>query len=240
MDPNSLFSEVNQPSVERWANFKFVALLSLTGLLSGLVTSALRYPSGLHGGYALGGVFGAFMGIALALSEMSWGVWKAVLLPVPTAIAYYISIMVAGVVEIYFPWKIWSTGELTPPEPVALFAGGFVGGFLVLGVVSMLIQSIPVHPRVGIETVVIKALAWSLMGGILGVIGWMLGPSLGMIIWSGIHGFGLTAPTETFQNALSETSHQFSLFVVWQTGMALVLSIMLLPLKTKSREGNSN
>ena len=227
-------------AVERWAGYKFVVLLSSAGLFSGVVTSALRYPSGLLGGYVLGGVFGAFMGIALALSGMLQGIWKAVLLPIPTAFAYYLSIMVAGVVEIYFPWKIWSTGELTPPDPVALFAGGFVGGFLVLGVVSLLIHSILVHPRVGIETVVVKALAWSLVGGILGVIGWALGPSLGMTIWSGIHGLGLTAPTETFQNALGEPSNQFSLFVIWQTGMAFVLAIMLLPHRSKSLEAASN
>jgi hypothetical protein len=228
-------------AVERWAKYKFVATLSSAGLVSGLVTSTLGYHSGLFGEYVLGGVFGAFMGIALAVTGMLQGVWKAVLLPVPTAFAYYLSIMAAGVVEIYFPWKIWSTGEVTPPDPIALFAGGFVGGFLVLGVVSILIHSILVHPKVGIETVVVKAFAWSLVGGILGVIGWAFGPSLGMAIWSGIHDLGLTAPDETFQNALlGQTSHGFSLFVVWQTGMALVLAIMLWPYRVESHKGRSS
>jgi hypothetical protein len=78
------------------------------------------------------------------------------------------------------------------------------------------------------------------VGGILGVIGWALGPSLGMAIWYGAHGLGLTAPDETSRNSLGQHSDVFALNVVWQTGMALVLAIMLWPYRAKSREVVSN
>jgi hypothetical protein len=213
----------------------FVPFLSLAGLLSGLVTAGLVYPTGKLGWNVLGAPFGAVMAVALAMCGVLRGLWKAILLPVATAAAFYLSFMKAGIVEIKFPWQIWSTGELTPPEPVALFVGGFVGGFLVLGIILILI-----HAEVGIRTLALKMAIGSLVGGILGVIGWSLGPSLGMVIWSGVRDVGLTAPTESFQNALGESSHRDSLFVVWQTGMALLLAIMLKPYKVKSRGGSSS
>src|ERR1700726_4036569 len=83
----SRFGEENYVAVELWARYKFVAFLSLGGLLSAIVTAGLRYSFGLLGVYVLGGVFGADMGIALALSGKLQGIWKAALLPVPAAIA---------------------------------------------------------------------------------------------------------------------------------------------------------
>jgi hypothetical protein len=222
-------------------NYKFMAIMCSAGLPSGLLTATLLYPAAKMGPYVLGGVFGAMMGLALAIGKMLPGVWKAALLPVPMAAAYFISVHAAGLAELGLGLGNFSTDQSAIVSPVALFAGGVVGGFIVLGFVSILVHSILVHPTVGIRTLAVKSLAWSLMGGTLGVIGWRLGPSLGMAIWSGVHSLGLTAPDETFQNALyGETSHQFSLFVVWQTGMALVMAIMLLPYRAKCREGASN
>ena len=212
--------------IERGGGYQLVLPLSLTGFLSGMITSGLVYPTGKLGGYFLGCVFGASLAAPLLAYGMLRGPWKAICLPVMAAAAYYFSIVVAAVVELNLPWQNWSMGQDSRNSPVALFAGGFAGGFLVLGGIAFLVYS-----KVGIRTLATKSLAWSVVGGVLGVIGWMLGPSLGMFIWSGVHALGLTAPTETFQNALyGETSHQYSLFVVWQTGMALVLAIMLHPL----------
>jgi hypothetical protein len=63
---------------------------------------------------------------------------------------------------------------------------------------------------------------------------------LGIAIWYGAHGLGLTAPDETSRNSLGQHSDVFALNVVWQTGMALVLAIMLWPYRAKSREVVSN
>lgn len=229
---------------ERWGKYKFLVILSSAGLLSGLVIDALSYPAGKHlgllgfVGFGVYGLFGAILGVALAGDGMLQGAWKAILLIVPVAAAYYLSFAAAGVAEYYLAIAEFPGTQSPSPDvsPVSLFAGGVVGGFAVLAVFSMLVH----YPGVSIGTLAMKSLKWSLVGGILGVIGWALGPSLGMAIWYGVHGIGLTAPTETARNALGETSDVFALNVVWQTGMALVLAIMLLPLKAKSREGNSN
>jgi hypothetical protein len=221
-------------TVERWANYKFVAVLSSAGFLSGLITAAVVFPSGKDGVFIWGGVFGVSMAIALAVCGVLPGLWKAFLFPVAAAVAFFLSWFAAGLVDYGLSAEHFSMSTTTF-YLIGMFAGGIVGGFTVLGMISIL-----VHPKLGIRTLAVKAVTGSLVGGILGVIGWLLGPSLGMAIWSGVHGLGLTAPTETFQSALTETCHLYSLFVVWQTGMALVLAIMLGPYNARTRDVSSN
>jgi hypothetical protein len=231
---------------ERWAKYKFLTILSSAGLLSGLVIDGLvespvgRYLGHLSlVGFAVYGLFGAILGVALAANGMLGlgGIWKAFLLPVPVAVAYFISYVVAIAVELGLAH--WGNSSMAATvSPVSLFAGGVAGGFVVLGFISILVHSILVNPGIGFRTPVVKSIAWSPVGGILSVIGWALGPSLGMAIWYGVHGLGLTDPTETARNALGQPSHVFALSVVWQTGIALVLAIMLWPYK--AHEGSSN
>jgi hypothetical protein len=52
-------------------------------------------------------------------------------------------------------------------------------------------------------------------------------PFVGMAVWFVVHALGLTIPTETSQNAHGETSHMYSLWVVWQTGMGGLLGLLL-------------
>jgi hypothetical protein len=235
-----LISWGDKVAVEKWAKFKFLATLSSAGLLSGLFFDGLVYPAEKYLGqlgYVVYGLFGAILGVTLAGNGMLGlrGIWKAFLLPVPVAVAYFFSYMVAFAVELGLShWG--NSSEATTVSPVSLFAGGVAGGFVILAFVSILVHSILVNPGGGYRTPMVKSLTWSLVGGVLGVIGWALGPSLGMAIWYAVHGLGLTAPDETFQNALGERSHEFSLFVVWQTGMALLLAIMLRPDRAKSRD----
>lgn len=113
-----------------------------------------------------------------------------------------------------------------PPEPLVYSAGLFVGGFVGAFVMLMALFHVMVpHAKHGRR--VATAAYWSLAGGALAVIGWKLGPSLGMGLWSGLHARGLTPPTETALNAAGRPSHELSLYLVWQTGMALVLGLAL-------------
>ncbi len=66
-----------------------------------------------------------------------------------------------------------------------------------------------------------------MLGGVLGIIGWELGPTFGMALWSAADTLHVTAPTETALNAVGETSHRYSLFMIWQVGMAFVLVVVL-------------
>jgi hypothetical protein len=213
-------------AIQRGGGSSLAMVLLLAGLLSGLTTAGLAYPCRQVGVYGIGSVFGAIMGIALAKTKMLQGSWKAVLLIVPAAAAYCLSFATTGVAEFCLALAKFPGTQSPAPtvSSVALFAGGMVGGFIVLAVFSMLVH----YPDVAIETLAVKSLSWSPLGGFLGVIGWELGPLLGMVVWSGVHSVGLTDPTETYQNALlSDKCHLFSLWVIWQTGMALVLAIML-------------
>jgi hypothetical protein len=220
----SLSDEEKQVAVEWRARFKFVALLSLYGLLSGLITAALVFPFGRNGSGVLGGVFGAIMAVVLVGCGMLRALWKIILLPSVTAATFYFSFMLGGPLGVGLSMRS-TMSEAPTITPLAMFPGGVIGGFIVLAAITILVR-----PNVGFGTLAVKTVIGSLVGGILGVIGWSLGPSLGMEIWSGVHYLGLTAPAETFWVARdSDTIHAYSLFVVWQTGMALVLAITLLP-----------
>jgi hypothetical protein len=79
----------------------------------------------------------------------------------------------------------------------ALFSGGLTGAFVVLSAMSLLSRS-----DITLLRRVLKALFWSPVGGVLSVVGWMLGPSLGMLVWSLIHHLGFTNPIETLRGVL--------------------------------------
>jgi hypothetical protein len=99
----------------------------------------------------------------------------------------------------------------------------FAGGFLVLGGVFLL-----VYPKGISGTVGYKVLFCSVLCGILGIVGWDLGPYFGIYFWPVLRDLGLTPTDETFQNALyGDGSHYFSLYVIWQTGTAAALGFVL-------------
>ena len=71
--------------------------------------------------------------------------------------------------------------------------------------------------------------------GILGIVGWDLGPYFGIYFWPVLRDLGLTPTDETFQNALyGDGSHYFSLYVIWQTGTAADLGFVLQSRKSLS------
>lgn len=96
-----------------------------------------------------------------------------------------------------------------------------LGAFLVLGAVSLL------KSEIGWRRRAFNCLCWAPVGGVLGIVGWALGPTLGMALWSVAHTMGFTPPDETFQNARGDTSHMYSLWVVWQTGVGFLLGLVL-------------
>jgi MFS family permease len=229
--PLSLLGERTE-SVERKGGPGLVALLSVAGLVAGLLTAALLYPAGrlstMHtrlAWYILGGPFGAALALSLAACRVFRGLagfWKAVLLVALSIGAYFVSFWVTAGVEL-LRYRKASMGVAVSYSYFSLFAGGLVGGLLVLGGVFLLI-----HPKQRFRSLAFKVFFSSVLCGVLAVVGWRLGPSLGMYIWSALHDLGETPPTETFQNALyGERSRQLSLYVVWQTGTAFLLGLIL-------------
>jgi len=204
-------------------DWRSAVLISAAGFISGLVTAALTYPSGNAGIKVLGSVFGIFIAVALLWCRVLRDPWRAILLPVATALALYLALFTAAFVEVILPSERFDMGNSPFPSPVALFAGGLVGAFLVMIAVSLLVpRGVPINP------IALGVVCSSVCGGVLGVIGWALGPTLGIAVWSGLHSLGLTAPDETILNARGETSHMLSLFIVWQSGLAVIIALVLI------------
>ena len=213
-----------------------MALLPLAGLIAGLVTAGLDYPVGrlcvkhpLFGWLILGGPFGAAVAVSLVTCRVLRGFsgfWKAILLVALSSGTYFVSLWLAAGVEFAVTYgKPLDMGQTPSNSPVSMFAGGFVGGLLVLGGAFLL-----AYPRSGFVTgtTTLKVLFASVLCGILGIVGWTLGPYLGIHVWSIMHTLSLTPSTETFQNALhGDISRQYSLFVVWQTCTAFLLGLIL-------------
>lgn len=195
-------------------------MLPLAGLFSS-AASIVSYSVGPYSWFLPGFLFGLFICGSLAAYNLLVTIRRALGLTVVTTIAYPLSILLAGGIQLVLPWWHWSMSDRSDISTVTLFAAGFVGAFIVIGVTLWLI------PLIEKESLLIKTLSWSLLGGALAVIGWKLGPSLGMRLWHMAHALRLTAPDETAMNARGDTSHQFSLWLVWQTGMAVVLGIMM-------------
>lgn len=219
---------------ERTCDFGFVVLMSIGGLASGLLTAALS-GGRFDNPYGLGIPFGVIVAFCLAVTGIARGISTLGCLIALTICSFPISVFFAEGLEI---GALTHTETGTPEilQPIALFAGGMAGGFLVLGGALFLAR-----PRTGLRAIVWKALRWSVLGGALAPIAWALGPSLGMWVWSGLHVAGLTSPHNTFSEAMYGESgvgapnRLFALFVVWQTGMAFAMGINLRPSHAKPK-----
>lgn len=88
--------------------------------------------------------------------------------------------------------------------------GGLIGGFLMVGSVVELFSS---SRRDDLAT----AFAGAVVSGLLGVVGWQLGPSLGKMLWT-IRPNHPQPGTDSFNS--------FSLYPIWQTGMALFIGFI--------------
>lgn len=214
----------SQIAVEQKDRTRLFILLPLAGLLSGLITVALSHGSSRT--YWIGGVFGVVVGIGLLLTERLHGAWKAAVVFVPAAIAFLLSLSVASITQLLYLAYLVSPETDSPANSyslVALFFGGIVGGFLILAMFSTVC-----YPKAGIRNIALNSLTWSPSGGILSLVGWLLGPVVGVAVWYLLDAVGLTPFTQGAEKTLdSDKLHMISLFVVWQTGMGVVLSRML-------------
>jgi hypothetical protein len=119
---------------------KLVMLLALGGLVSGLLTSVLT-PGGQEAPTFSGIIFGSAIAGCLAISGVVPSGWKAFGMIAVTTAAYLFSFAVAFGVQLTYCQIVpnaerWNMCTNEPASPIALFFGGFVGGFLVLGAVA--------------------------------------------------------------------------------------------------------
>jgi hypothetical protein len=191
-------------------------LLAIAGLLSALLSIGMAYyPTWLRFPFFPGTLFGVTVSASLGLSGALRKFWNLLAIPVASTLAYYVAFIVGG--EFDSPFSREGT-----VSNASLFVGGLTGAFLVLSMISLLLDSTTSWQRR-----VLNAVCWSPVGGALGIVGGLLGLSLGMALWFLVHSLGLTSPDETFQNARGEPSQMFSIWMVWQTGMRALLGFVL-------------
>ena len=167
-----------------------MALLSVAGLIAGLISAGLVYPvGGLYLRHFRNAqyIFGVPLGITLALSLAARGLLrglggfcKGISLVALSSVAYFVAFWIAAGLGLAFH------GSSRPPFdfPVSMFAGGFAGGFLVRGVFLLAYPSREwptiENAREPSQTAAFKVLLSSVLCGILGIVGWDLGPHLGI------------------------------------------------------------
>src|SRR5579872_6718263 len=202
--------------VERTSEHRLplILLLPLAGLLSGLITCALPMLP-----YFLGAVFGAIMAVCLGWSKILLDE-KPYLLAVVAMVAFFVSVMVACGVEVFLPLP----QDPRTPSPIALCAGGAVGAFLVVSYILFQLRR-----EFSASGLVLRAVFGSICGGVLAVVGWAFTASVGVYVWHFLRILNVISSRSDPHGQLfyGETDLVYSLYVIWQAGMGLVLAAML-------------
>jgi len=216
-----------------------IGILSLLGLLSALLSillpALLTAPrSPLFVGSSLvffpGDIFGAMIAVYFLTYAGIRSVTKAIGLVVASSFAYFSSFFSGAILGMFASGAMglhsnWDTdsAELRADMVAPLLIAGVLGAFLVLAAVLRLYSA-----ETSWRRVMRKSLPWSLVGGLLALAGWGLGPSLGMFVWSTLKSHQLVPPNEDMQYAArSMNVNQYSVDIAWQIGMATVLGIVL-------------
>lgn len=208
-------------------------LTATAALISALISMCLRYPfahyavsqSGLllFSQFVLpGAVFGAIISSVFALRGYLRHLWKAIVITAVFSMSYLGSVSAAVAIELspVSQLILHKAGEVSW---LSLFVGGLTGALCTLLAASLLLNS-----DLTLDERILKVRFWTPAGGFLGIAGWSLGPSLGMVLWQIVHSMSLTDPAETFQNAAhGETGHIYSLWAVWQVGIGSALALVV-------------
>jgi hypothetical protein len=216
-----------------------IGILSLLGLLSALLSivvpallTAPRSPLfvGSSLGIFAGDIFGALIAVYFLTYAGIRSVTKAIGLVVASSFAYFVAMFSGTILGMFASAAMglhsnWDTdsAELRADMVAPLLIAGVLGAFLVLAAALRLYSAEPSWRRV-----MRKSLPWSLVGGLLALVGWGLGPSLGMSVWSTLKSHQLVPPNEDMQYAArSMNLNQYSVDIVWQIGMAIILGVLL-------------
>lgn len=158
---------------------------------------------------------GAWFGAAAAVALKKRGIFsnqQAGRFIVVSIFAYLVSFALTLKLEGVFPGNI-SRPDSDRDALIAFVAAGAVGGFLVIGGALWLLR-----PSLDGGVIAIGALSGSVWGAALAGAGSVLGPSLGAIA-SALPGLLLWK--------VPDYEDWYSIFIVWQTGMGLMLGLML-------------
>jgi hypothetical protein len=204
-------------------------MLTFAGLVSGFITVALcgSYYDNLDRSdviISLGIPFGAIMAVCFVITGVTHNVLKVVCFFTLATCTLLFSVFLAMGLEVGAATHSIGTREIV--HPIALFAGGMLGGFIILSG-ALLLQF-----KMRFGDIAREAIHWSALAGALSPVAWALGPSLGMWVWSALQAVGLNSPAHLLSESYVEagwgrSSRLFALFVVWQTGMGFALGMAL-------------
>lgn len=192
----------------RRGNFSSWVLLALFGITSALLSLATPELKGWFSPYFIGTVYGAALVLYFAFCRGVYSL-KGILLIASSAVAYPVA----------FFGSLWVTDRLRIPASVSqqgeaapslIFAGGVLGGLILLPAAILLYK-----PRSQSWAAALgRIVAGIPLSGIVGVLAWELGPTLGKLTWT-------LLPTAPYPQP---ESHQMdSLFMIWQPVMAIFI-----------------
>lgn len=212
-----------------------IAILSLLGLAAAFLSIAVpalltARGSPIFVGSSLGigpwDIFGAVISVYFWAYAGLRSVSKAIGLVVASTFAYFVA-WLSGIFAGMFLSSAMGfqmnteSAELGAGMVAPLLIAGAIGAFLVIVAVLRLYSEDTWHG------VLSRALPWSLVGGVLALLGWGMGPSLGGGIWSTLDSLGLSDFGREMLTHDATPLNYFSLHIVWQIGMGVALGVVL-------------
>ena len=172
---------------------------------------------------------GVLFAVAISVCLLAFGRFgkaQAVYFAVVCSAAWPVSNLLAF--DLASRWYL-PLGEARAYE-AAYFVGGALGGLLVTGAASLLMRPSPGPPMVAV-VLLIWSITGAVLGGFLGVVGWRLAPSLGAAMAHTFYQVGLLPrelgdPTRLLYRG--QDFSDYSLYVVWQTGIAFAVGLIAL------------
>lgn len=187
-------------------------LLPIEGLFSGFLTCALASlpPSGFSRSTSLflpGIIFGAVISAHIGVFRRSRSALNLLGFIATCAVAYAVSVLATVWGPIHPRFLDFSGTSSAAIDSSPFFTGGFVGAAIVCAGLFFFAA-----PQSKLTKFVLKAFAISLACGLLGVLGWSVGEQSVLARWWPHSGNNLAF---------------FTLWVIWQTGAASLLTVLL-------------
>jgi hypothetical protein len=180
----------------------------------------------LTGSALAGPLFGLAISLSLWLHKILRSIWKLLGVIVASTLADFAAGL-AGYMVFLSPvsQSRFSLGfnrfDSLGDDAASLIAGGFIGGAILFPALWFLLV---VHQNW--RRFFLALLICPLTGSSLAILSWALAPSLGAALWHVLNLFHLDESTAE----IAQRSHYaafYSLYVVWQSGMAVLLGVLL-------------
>jgi hypothetical protein len=173
--------------------------------------------------------FGAAIAACLVIRRKVRSIWKILSLLMASIAAYDIAVKVTIAFFDIYPRSAGSSSESLDIPTSVFFPGGFCGSLIIFLAIVLLSNRGPVGWRLWGRVALFSA-----VGGLLGMLGWILTSTLGRALLFAECGLHLL-PWQTYsQGHDSLQPGHLSLFVVWQAGVALSTGILVSEQNTTS------